>query len=295
MSDLRKWVEEYLQPDSISGNEAQCLCVFHPDSSPSMWVNFAKGVYTCFACGAGGHIGKIAEQIGVPAPDEPITKRSEKSRDISTSWVRDQMVKLQRVRLDHERLDLDGLVVTPERELAQFNLPSDYWSERGLTDEVIKTFELGYDILNHAMTIPLRSLGGHFHGVIRRFLDPEVEPRYLYPAGFDKKLMLYGAYKAKLHSRVAITEGSIDALRCWSLGIPAVAVLGSEISERQLEILLGMGCSAYFGLGDGDDAGRRLNFHLGLRLGRAYHEIELPDGEDPGSVSSDVLTNAFGV
>jgi len=294
VSDIRSWVEEYLQPDNISGSEAQCLCVFHADSNPSMYVNFKKGVFTCFSCGAGGHISKIAKQLDIPSPDEPLV-RQKQTRDISTSWVRDQMVKLQQARLDEERIDISGMIVTSERELERFKMPSDYWAERGITDEVVEEFELGYDILSYAMTIPLRSLGGHYHGVVRRFLDPEAEPRYLYPAGFDKQLMLYGAHKAKLHPRIAITEGSIDALRCWSLGIPAVAVLGSVVSERQVGILLGLGCSSYYALGDGDDAGRLLNFHLTEALGRSCHVIELPDGEDPGSVPGEVLTASFGL
>ena len=288
-SDIRKWVEEHLDVRSISGDEAQALCLFHPDSSPSMYVNVEKGLFTCFACGAGGHVNQIAEKLGVPSPDEPLTRRDPKSRDISPSWVRDQIIRLQEIRLDQDRPDHGGLIVLPERELAQFDLPSDCWADRGITDEVVELFGLCYDLLNYAMTVPLRTLGGGYLGVLRRHLDPEVQPRYLYPAGFKKSLVLFGAHKAKLHPKIAITEGSIDALRCWSLGIPAVAVLGSELSWEQSQMLLGMGCDRYVAIGDGDAAGRKLNVAIQAALGRSCVALAMPEGEDPGSVSEDVL------
>ena len=36
------------------GKEFVCLCPFHDDSRPSMYVSPAKQIYKCFSCGAGG-------------------------------------------------------------------------------------------------------------------------------------------------------------------------------------------------------------------------------------------------
>lgn len=294
MSDLKKWAEEHLDVRNVSGDEAQCLCMFHPDTSPSLYLNLDKGLYVCFACGEGGHVSKIAAKLGVPSPDEPLTRPDPKSRDISPSWVRDQTIRLQEIRLSQERSVHGGLVVLPERELALFDMEHEYWASRGITDEVVELFGLGYDLLSDAVTVPLRTLGGGYLGVVRRFLDPDHEPRYLYPPGLKKALVLFGAHKAKLHSKVAIVEGSIDALRCWSLGIPAVAVLGSELSWEQAAMLLSMGCDKLFAIGDGDAAGRKLNAQLKLSFPRACVEVAMPNGEDPGSVPSEVLTEACG-
>ena len=38
-----------------SGNQVKVLCPFHDDHKPSLGVNLEKGVYNCFACGAGGN------------------------------------------------------------------------------------------------------------------------------------------------------------------------------------------------------------------------------------------------
>lgn len=38
------------------GREYVGLCPFHDDKKPSMWVSPAKGIFKCFACGAGGDV-----------------------------------------------------------------------------------------------------------------------------------------------------------------------------------------------------------------------------------------------
>ena len=38
-----------------SGHQVKVLCPFHDDHKPSLGVNLEKGVYNCFACGAGGN------------------------------------------------------------------------------------------------------------------------------------------------------------------------------------------------------------------------------------------------
>ncbi len=52
------------------GGQAQCLCPFHDDHNPSMSISDTKGVYHCFACGAGGNIFSFVErQEGCSFPE----------------------------------------------------------------------------------------------------------------------------------------------------------------------------------------------------------------------------------
>jgi len=43
------------------GKEMVGLCLFHPDTRPSMNVNPAKQIFKCFACGAGGDVIKFVQ------------------------------------------------------------------------------------------------------------------------------------------------------------------------------------------------------------------------------------------
>ncbi len=52
-TDLVKLIGEQL-PLKRKGREYVCVCPFHDDHAPSMYVSPIKQIYKCFACGAGG-------------------------------------------------------------------------------------------------------------------------------------------------------------------------------------------------------------------------------------------------
>lgn len=39
-----------------AGNDYKCVCPFHPDNNPSMYVHPDRGFFKCFGCGAGGDV-----------------------------------------------------------------------------------------------------------------------------------------------------------------------------------------------------------------------------------------------
>lgn len=118
--------------------------------------------------------------------------------------------------------------------------------------------------------IPLSNLRGRPMGVMARKLTGE-GPKYRFTAGFKKTDILYRGDKVRRdieakRTRAALDgaedrfdlclcEGVFDALRLEAVGIPAVAVLGAAISDKQLELLEEL---AELSL----DAGRILRVHL---------------------------------
>lgn len=61
-ADIVRLVGEHvaLRP---KGREYAGLCPFHEDHSPSMYVNPAKGIFKCFACGAGGDVFSFVQRF----------------------------------------------------------------------------------------------------------------------------------------------------------------------------------------------------------------------------------------
>ena len=53
-------ISEHLKLDK-KGKEFVGLCPFHTDKRPSMYVNPVKGIFKCFACGAGGDVFKFLQ------------------------------------------------------------------------------------------------------------------------------------------------------------------------------------------------------------------------------------------
>lgn len=100
--------------------------------------------------------------------------------------------------------------------------------------------------------IPIRSAKNELVGFAGRYRTPLVgtvtadsePPKYLLTPGFRKAETLFNAYQAsqllrttekskKSNTDLYVVEGFLDALRLQSLKIPAVAVMGSSLSEAQ--------------------------------------------------------------
>ena len=250
----RAFVSKHLQVHNRSGDEWQCLCPFHDDTSPSFSINIRLGVYICFACGAKGTMEHLSRHLGVSGP----------------TGLKDEAQELERLRSTIDELDRPEKFLA-ENYLERFRHDHPYWEhERGFSPGVQQTFELGYDPVHDHGIIPLRDFRGRLVGVIRRQLARDAYPRYLYPRGFKISHHLFGAHLARTHNRLAIVEGSLDCVACWDVGIGAVALLGSKMSMHQYDLISKIHPDFMVAMTDRDEAGceeaERLQEHFGQRL-----------------------------
>lgn len=243
-----EFAKDHLPVITIVGEEADCRCIFHEDSNPSMRVNLESGLFYCHACHAKGNINHLTRQLGIG--------------NIDTSHYRLREVHDILRRLDAPKNTQRYL---PESSLARFEIPTDYWeAERHLSLRIIERFKLGADPMGEFVTIPMRNRNGDLLGVIRRFLAPDAEPRYKYPRGMKKSHHLFGAWqvsRAKNAKTVVLTEGSIDAMKVWQAGYPGLAVLGSEVSREQIKVLQSLDVRRVILFFDNDKAGIRSVSH----------------------------------
>lgn len=124
------------------------LCPFHADKSPSFYVSPAKNICKCFACGEGGtavhfimkheQIGYLdalrylAKKYGIEIQERELTEREKQFRDdresmfIVNQWAQQYFTKNLFENLDGRMIGLR------------------YFIERGLREETIRKFQLGY-------------------------------------------------------------------------------------------------------------------------------------------------------
>jgi DNA primase len=128
------------------GREFVGLCPFHDDSRPSMQVSPAKQIFKCFACGAGGDVFSfvmnyhklefiealkhLAERAGIE-----LSRRSGEGQGGESS-TRSRLSEANQQALSFFRKQL----VDPEQGRAV----RQYLSDRGISDEMIQQFQLGY-------------------------------------------------------------------------------------------------------------------------------------------------------
>lgn len=213
-----------------------CPSPDHADRNPSAAINIRKGLWVCYSCGSRGTLEKL----------------------LGTQWV-DPDVDDMLADID-ELLDDGEIPVHPEAWLDQFDVAGvhPYWRTRGLSDAVCREFRLGYDPTTGRATIPLRSPRGDVWGVIRRATDGSAVPKYRYPESAPVSRTLFGYHRVRDGVfNITITEGALDAIAMCEAEIPAVAQLGSSLSDHQAELIRQLGPGSITLAYDQDPAGRR--------------------------------------
>ena len=122
------------------------LCPFHNEKSPSFSVSPSKQMYYCFGCGAGGNVftflmeyenytfpeavKTLADRCGVELPEMEYSEEAKRQADLKS-----RLLEIQKKAARYYVYEL-----RQEKARAAF----EYLRKRGLSDETIKKFGLGY-------------------------------------------------------------------------------------------------------------------------------------------------------
>ena len=102
------------------------------------------------------------------------------------------------------------VAITPqESELDRYAFRHPYCYERGLLEDTLQRWHVGYDKADEALTLPWFDMYGKLVTIKRRSV---LTKRYTYPANVDLRGVLFGMQFIKLNSYVWITEGEFDAM-----------------------------------------------------------------------------------
>ncbi|MGB3206547.1 MAG: DNA primase [Crinalium sp.] len=131
------------------GKDYQGLCPFHEEKTPSFTVSPGKQMFYCFGCQAGGNAIKFLMEVGKRAFGEVVLDLARRYQVPVQTLEPEQRQELQRQLTQREQLYEILAVTTSFYQHAlrqpQGNLALEYLkSERGLTEETIQSFQLGY-------------------------------------------------------------------------------------------------------------------------------------------------------
>ena len=124
------------------------LCPFHNEKTPSFTVSPAKNLYKCFGCGKGGkpvHFIMEHEQLSYPDALRWLAKKYHieiKERELTNEERQAQSLRESMFVINQyaQQFFVDTLSGTQEGEA----IGMSYFRRRGLRDETIKKFGLGY-------------------------------------------------------------------------------------------------------------------------------------------------------
>ena len=129
------------------------LCPFHDDKTPSFYVSPSKGLCKCFACGKGGNVVHFImehEQMSYPEALRWLAKKY--NIEIKERELTDEEKQAQSTR--------ESLFVVNEFAKTYFqqilynhtdgkSIGMSYFRQRGIRDDIVKKFQLGYCTSSH--------------------------------------------------------------------------------------------------------------------------------------------------
>lgn len=273
----------YLAKIKDGPTHIQITCPYHSDGmerKPSAGIRKTDGLLHCFAC---GEVHSLTEVIShcFEKDDGGIYGMQWLLKNFSVTakeYNRNVKFKVGRgVDSDSNTNDVQNVQFVTEEELEKYRYTHPYMYKRGLTDEVIEMFDIGYDRDMQAITFPVRDIRGNCLFIARRSVNTKF---FNYPSLSEKSV--YGLYELynlnKFPDEVWITESMIDALRLWGVGIYACALNGLG-SGNQYKQLSNMPCRVFVLATDMDKAGLNARHRIRENVrNKLFMQVFLPDG-----------------
>ena len=266
------------------------FCPFHANfRTPAGEVDKVKGTFFCFSC---HHVASLVELVMHQTRKTYFESiRFIKSMEIESDLQQEVAEKLNK---KPEFVPFDELLV---KRLASTALESPraktYYFGRKITEDSMNKFDLGYSESQDMVTIPVHSPDGMLVGFVGRSVEGK---EFKNTPKLPKGKTLFNLYRVKTSRKVYVVESSFDAIRLDQCGMPAVATLGSNVSNIQTELL-----KKYFNdiivIADNDDAGnsmaKRLQEKLGAKVSVLHLETKYKDIGDMDDVDIKALSFDF--
>ena len=279
-----------------TGNDFLCYCPFHSNRHTSSFsISKEYGAFICFnpACGEAGTlielIKKILDKNDFQAMRYISSKETESLNDFDE--VMSEMLEDKPV---FEEFSSDTLLKL-HTELVSTQEGKEYFKSRGINEEGIDYFDLGYSKNMGMVTVPVHSPDGLPIGIVGRSIEGK---KFKNSTNLPKSKTLFNVHRAKkIGSHIIVVESSFDAIRIYQAGFPnVVATLGGFLSNEQHQIL-----NRYFNkitiMTDADEAGRALGLSIANKLRNKdilwasyeYGKIYPHDAKDVGDMTDEEI------
>ena len=290
-----------------NGENIQTNCPFHKNGQerkPSFGVNGDIDKCHCFSCGWAGTIEEmISELYGyqdegkfgkrwlikrfntVEIETRPNIMEGFNGRNNITIRNNNDIHRFkQHIQGDKSSEQYSGEIT--EEELDKYRYIHPYMSERGLTDEIIERFDIGYDRERKEITFPVRDIKGRCVFVAGRSVERKF---FRLPKGIDKPIYCSDKFRAGAYRTAYITESFLNCLTCWKYNKPAMAMIGTG-NRKQYEILNKLPVREYILAFDPDEAGRKATERFRKNVhGKIIKELVYTDNRDINDLQEEFL------
>ncbi len=192
-TDIVEVISDYV-PLKQAGNTYKGLCPFHREKTPSFTISADKQLFHCFGCGAGGDVFSFVMKIENMNFGDAVRVLAER---VGVALFQDESPQAKAAREKRRRLYdcMDAVcsyyetVFAGSRDAAEAR---DYVKRRGLSDDTVRRFRIGYapeawdsvlktltaggflreELVSAGLIIPSKSGKGHYDRFRGRLMFP---------------------------------------------------------------------------------------------------------------------------
>lgn len=280
------------------GQDISFTCPFHKngmESKPSCGITtvdkqrgdhtISTGTFSCFTCKTSGDVTELVSHC-FGYKDGGVFGKKWILERFNNFEIENRQEFFKKLGLTKPK---NVVQYVTESELETYRFTHPYMYKRGLTDELIDIFDVGYDKAFQlkktlkpfeCITFPIKDEHGNVLFIARRSIKSKF---FHYPHDVAKPLcFLYEAQQLYPDSRTLwIVESLFNALTLYKWNIPCIALLGTG-SKEQIEKLQCLDYRKYVICTDGDEAGYKASekLYTALHKYKLIERIDMPDGKD---------------
>lgn len=218
---------------TIAGKEIRCKCPLHSDNHPSFSLNINQGVWTCFGCHEQGDFYKLVERVLNCSSGEAYAWVESNGRASSV----EQLSRAFAIAME------TPMGTPPDKNTYWFDYYNNldnkimplWFLERGFTWDTVNQWGIRYDPVMDSVVVPVYQ-DNQLVGTVTRNTK-EYLPKYQNSDNFPRAEILFGKINPNA-KRIYLVEGLLDSIYCWQNKINCAALLGSSISNKQIELLI---------------------------------------------------------
>lgn len=285
-----------------NGENLQSNCPFHKNGQerkPSFGVNGEIDKCHCFSCGWAGTIEEMISELYGYQDEGKFGKRwlikrfntveietrpnimegfNGRNTGNNRNTFNDSSNRVSGIQSDRHFIT--------EEELDKYRYIHPYMYERGLTDEIIERFDIGYDRERKEITFPVRDIEGKCVFIAGRSVKSKF---FRLPKGKDKPVYQGYRFISGDYKKAYITESFLNCLTCWKYDKPAMAMIGTG-NQKQYEILNKLPVREYILAFDPDEAGRKATERFRKNVhGKIIKELVYTDNRDINDLQEEFL------
>ena len=283
-----------------TSNDFLCYCPFHSNRHTSSFsVSREKGAFICFnpSCGEAGTLLELIKRVMNKNDFEAMrfiaakeTEALENFDELLAETMEDKPMfeEFSQETLDRLHADLHG------NKNAR-----DYLNSRGIDEESMNHFGLGYSPAMNMVITPVHSPDGTPIGLVGRSIEGKA---FKNSTNLPKSKTLFNIHRAKkIGDHVIVVESNFDAIRVHQAGFPnVVATLGGFLSKEQ-QSLLNRHFNRITIMTDADLAGRELGLSIANKLkmkdllwsSYQYGKIYPHDAKDAGELTEQEIKDCI--